>query len=233
MTPTPSAIPTATATIAPSPSATASPTAMPSSSGRGGLSTKTPSPSPTTTPIPTATATAPSSSDKSTIVFEDVIESSDVSTLSDDVQSFDTSDSAIISREETLKRLKEDGTMMIEFGEIRLPLFGGNVPVWALLNLLLLIASSIIVLISLIRIVAKNNASRTESNASQTTQRTKLFPLLPLLLGVISAVLFFVTQNLSYLMVLVDKWTVFMAIVLAAQIAFVIYIKKSRKQEPY
>lgn len=101
----------------------------------------------------------------------------------------------------------EEPAEEIEDEETPLASDGGRA--WALVNLILTILTIIAV------IAAKNGKSR----------------LLGAAIGLLSVVVFILTEDMRNPMVLVDKWTIWMAVIALAQLAVVIFSKKEEKEE--
>ena len=89
------------------------------------------------------------------------------------------------------------------------PLASDGARAWALVNLILTILTIIAV------IAAKNGRSR----------------LLGAAVGLLSVVVFILTEDMRNPMVMVDKWTIWMAVIALAQLAVVIFSKKEEKEE--
>jgi len=147
-----------------------------------------------------------------------------------------------------------DDTM--EIGDLDVPLFGGyeiDDLVWALWNLILSIAGVILVVMMAIRILVQRNRDReaddrAERRAEQRAdardsdrveeedreeRRRRRYRLLLILavpiLAIIAIIVFILTQNMNYRMVMVDWWTVLHAVIfILAVLSYVFAIRRRR-----
>ncbi|MBC8570621.1 MBG domain-containing protein [Zongyangia hominis] len=125
------------------------------------------------------------------------------------------------------------------------PLAATPTPVWALINLLLTIATAIIMLLLLIfYFIGKKNKEDDEDEEQQRIRREneeaklnhvlkrkgfwRLLSIVPALGAVIA---FILTENMRNPMVLVDRWTLLMALIALVQIVIAILSIKGRKDE--
>ena len=133
----------------------------------------------------------------------------------------------------------------LTIGSLTIPLIAGTAMreyVWALLNLILAIAGVMLLIVSIIRALAKktqddeqNDEYESDENQEQRKPRP-IWIILSILLGVIGIIVFFITEDMTKMMVLLDRWTVVNAVVLLLEIiCFILSYKKKRanNQEDY
>jgi uncharacterized repeat protein (TIGR02543 family) len=108
-----------------------------------------------------------------------------------------------------LEILKEDGVPGITIGASEVPLFGiTNLPVWAVLNLLLGLSGVILAAIAAIRMAVRKKEQYGTPN--------KLWLVITVILAAAGIAFFLFTQNMNNLMVLVDNWTIAHVIIFVA-----------------
>ena len=110
------------------------------------------------------------------------------------------------------------------------PLAGAS---WALLNLILAIATALGSVLMLIGLIGKKRKEELEGVVVRETKKhpvTRLMTLLPAIGGIIA---FILTENMKNPMTFVDRWTILMAVIAVLQIALVLLgVKKDKDVDP-
>ncbi|MCL2140471.1 MAG: InlB B-repeat-containing protein [Dehalococcoidia bacterium] len=95
---------------------------------------------------------------------------------------------------------------------------------WALLNLIMSVIGALIGVLVIIRANRKAKRKDRETRAGATQKERRPVNLSWLLLTIVAAiagfVVFFITENMSYRMVWLDRWTIINAVILVAVLAF-------------
>ena len=129
-----------------------------------------------------------------------------------------------------------------------IPLFKGSIAseyVWALVNLILAIAGIILALITLIRVITQKRNEKddehdqpegetAEEREKQKTRRW-LWIIVTVIMGIAGLAVFFLTEDMTKLMVMVDYWTIVNAIIFileAVSFAFAFKRNKSHDDTP-
>lgn len=109
---------------------------------------------------------------------------------------------------------------------------------WALLNLILSIIGLIISIALLVRYLVKRNREEDDAQdaaKNQTAQERRkkdhVFTILTIVTGIVSIIVFILTENMRYPMVIVDAWTILMAVFFIAQIVFTCLALKGGKED--
>ncbi|MFV0411760.1 MAG: MBG domain-containing protein, partial [Oscillospiraceae bacterium] len=102
-------------------------------------------------------------------------------------------------------------------------------PSWALLNLLLTIASALTAVALLVSALGskKKNAEDWDEQESESTKHGFVWKALGILLGLVAAIVMLFTQKISGTMVLVNSWTILFAVLFAAQLISAFLSKRS------
>ena len=100
---------------------------------------------------------------------------------------------------------------------------------WALLNLIMTIITGIISAVLLVGIFGKNEEENEEGEEVEI-ERKRLARLMSLIPAIGAAIIFIITEDMSNPMVLVDGWTILMAVILLIQ-AVVAFIAKKFKED--
>jgi len=138
------------------------------------------------------------------------------------------------TNKEILDNIKEQNIPVLTIGNTEIPLRAGNMSqyVWALFNLILSIASLTIGLIALMKtFVAKlNNRIDLTYDPEEENQEKykKIFLAFVPLTSLIAMLLLIITEKMSNLMVLIDRWTIPHVILIMLGLAFY-YITFKRK----
>ena len=118
-----------------------------------------------------------------------------------------------------LEQIKEAGIPVITIGDMELPLAHGpgmNRHIWALLNLILAIAGAILAVILVIRVFIRKRGESEYSDGDADTyddyedeeeekkKRRFFWIVITIIMGVTGLVVFFLTEDMTKLMVLVD-----------------------------
>ena len=112
--------------------------------------------------------------------------------------------------------------------ENQTPLAGG--PVWALLNLILTIATALASILMLIGLIGKKKEEKDGVVVNETEKHpfTRVLTLLP---GIGAIIAFILTENMRNPMVFTDRWTLLMVIIALVQLVLVIFGAKKEKEK--
>ena len=100
---------------------------------------------------------------------------------------------------------------------------------WALLNLIAAIATALISLLTILGIFRKNEEEKEEEeNRNDQYESDKYLSLIPAALAII---IFILTEDMRLAMILADRWTLLMAIILIANIALAFLIHDQKTDE--
>jgi heme/copper-type cytochrome/quinol oxidase subunit 2 len=102
---------------------------------------------------------------------------------------------------------------------------------WALFNLILAIIGIVLALTACIHALVRNTREKREASEGfvpqserlQRRNRRMLWFVIAVCLGIAGVVVFFLTQDLSSQMVMVDNWTILNAIILVLEIASYVF----------
>ena len=112
------------------------------------------------------------------------------------------------------------------------PLAEPNIGNWALLNLICAMFSSIIAIILLfIKKKIDNEEEEYTDEEQKDIRGIRRFKIYSILVGLISIVAFILTENMSLPMILIDQWTILMAILLIVNIVNIFIMRKKSKIE--
>ncbi len=135
---------------------------------------------------------------------------------------------------------------VFSIGGTSVPLFGRTGAVWGLCNLVLTIVGVLLAIVWVISYFVQSKATgdtpaegellyTDEEDAAtydeapeQTTRKTIIWRILGVVTAAISAIVFFVTQDLSLPMAIFDKWTILMAVLFIAQIVFGLFMRQDK-----
>jgi hypothetical protein len=112
--------------------------------------------------------------------------------------------------------------------ENQTPLAGG--PVWALLNLILTIATALASILMLIGLVGRKKEEK-DGIVVRETEKHPFTRVLTLLPGIGAIVAFILTENMRNPMVFTDRWTLLMVIIALVQLVLVIFGAKKEKDK--
>lgn len=99
---------------------------------------------------------------------------------------------------------------------------------WALINLIAMIAA---VVGSIIASFRKKEENAEEDDENRNMGRVRAAKAAGLLAGAVSMIAFFLTEDMSLPMVLTDRWTILMIIILAVQAVSAALVKKACESE--
>lgn len=111
---------------------------------------------------------------------------------------------------------------------------GTKTPSWALLNLILAIGTSLMSILMLVLYFNGRNKEKELADGSLEKNKTKrkgLLRLISLIPAISSIVMFILTQNMSLPMIMVDNWTIWMAVIAGIQIALAIFSSKDKNKD--
>ncbi len=114
----------------------------------------------------------------------------------------------------------------VDIGDTELPLATKN-GAWALLNLILAIVTAIT---SVVLIAGYFINKRKDDDEDESINRKGAIRFTSIIVALISAIIFILTQDMSLEMVFVDHWTVFMVLLTLVQVVISAIAKKSIKQ---
>jgi hypothetical protein len=100
---------------------------------------------------------------------------------------------------------------------------------WALLNLLLALAAVIFAFALLIHLVTGRRKDEDGHGNTTKGRSGNLWRVLGIVLGVVSPIVFFLTENIMRPMVIFDIWTLLMAAFVLFQVVFVLVMWRVRK----
>lgn len=100
---------------------------------------------------------------------------------------------------------------------------------WALLNLILTIVSCIIVILIFTKKKSENEEYTDEEK--KDIRGIKRFKIYSILIGIISIIVFILTEDMTLPMILIDKWTILMAIFTIVEIINIFIIRNKSKEE--
>ena len=101
---------------------------------------------------------------------------------------------------------------------------------WALLNLILTIISCIIAIILIFAKKKSENEEYTDEE-KKDIRGIKRFKIYSILIGIISIIIFILTEDITLPMILIDKWTILMAIFTITEIINILIIRHKSKEE--
>jgi uncharacterized repeat protein (TIGR02543 family) len=129
-------------------------------------------------------------------------------------------------RAETLEQLKEAGVPILKLGNMEIPLVGkNNLPVWALVNLILMLLGLILAVVTSIRAARRRKdegddeeqRKYREDDEEERDKKVRPIWLIATIVLALAGLLFFLlTEDMDNLMVFFDKWTPISAILFVA-----------------
>ena len=102
---------------------------------------------------------------------------------------------------------------------------------WALINLIAMIAAVAGSIIAFFRKKEENEDNAEEDDENRNMGRVRAAKAAGLLAGAVSMIAFFLTEDMSLPMVLTDRWTILMIIILAVQAVSAALVKKACESE--
>jgi uncharacterized repeat protein (TIGR02543 family) len=148
-----------------------------------------------------------------------------------------------ITHREVVEALRAAGVPVLNIGGLEIPLVGGHgFDTWALVNLILTIAGVILILVTLILWIRKrrdeaedrefiyNNGSTLKGEPGGKNSGN-LWLIIAAALSIVAAVFFMIAEDMSKTMVLLDKWTIVNAVILAIEIVAVNRTLKRKDRE--
>ena len=130
----------------------------------------------------------------------------------------------IAEQEVALAEHAEAAPTMIEDGQTPL----ADQPVWALLNLIMTILTGIFSAVLLIGYFGKKEEDEDDEDYKEL-KRNGFARLASIIPAAVSVIAFILTENMANPMVIIDRWTVFMAAILLIQAVIAMIAKKSEK----
>lgn len=101
---------------------------------------------------------------------------------------------------------------------------------WALLNLILTIISCIIAIVLIFAKKKSENEEYTDEE-KKDIRGIKRFKIYSILIGIISIIVFILTEDMTLPMILIDKWTILMAVFTIIEIINIFIIRYKSKEE--
>ncbi|MEZ4510185.1 MAG: InlB B-repeat-containing protein, partial [Eubacteriales bacterium] len=108
-----------------------------------------------------------------------------------------------------------------EIPDEQTPLAGG--PVWALLNLILAIATALVSIWMLLGLIGRKKDVEDGVVTPATQRRQGVARVLTLLPGIGGIILFLLTENMNNPMVFTDRWTIYMVVIAAVQLLLLVF----------
>jgi len=100
---------------------------------------------------------------------------------------------------------------------------------WALINLICMLLTALLSLIMLIRYFGKRREEDEETGEEREIKRKGLVRLASLIPAIGAIIAFILTEDMSLPMILVDKWTLMMVVILAIQVGVAILAKVKKE----
>ena len=123
----------------------------------------------------------------------------------------------------------ENGRQIETVPENNTPLAGGSA--WALLNLILAIATALASILMLIGLIGKKKEVE-DGIVIRETEKHGLVRVLTLLPGIGGIIAFILTENMRNPMVFTDRWTLLMVAIALVQLVLVVFgIKRDREPD--
>lgn len=101
---------------------------------------------------------------------------------------------------------------------------------WALVNLIATILGCIIALLALFIKKKSDNEEYTEDEESDI-RKMRITKIASILIGIISIIVFILTEDMSLPMILTDKWTLCMILLLIIEVVNILIVKKQSQRE--
>ena len=115
--------------------------------------------------------------------------------------------------------------------EEQTPLAGG--PVWALLNLILAVATALVSIWMLLGLIGRKKDVEDGVVTPETQRRQGVARVLTLLPGIGGIILFLLTENMNNPMVFTDRWTIYMIVIAAVQLLLLVFgVTKGKDKDP-
>ncbi|MDR0569624.1 MAG: InlB B-repeat-containing protein, partial [Clostridiales Family XIII bacterium] len=129
--------------------------------------------------------------------------------------------------DEFLRAIDEAGIPLITMGNMPVPLYGiPGQPVWALLNLILAALTLLLSIYTLLYFLFRRRRYENEDMQelgpyTLDVKEFRMFPgVLAILTGPLSILVFLLTEDMRFFMVIVDRWTLLMALLFVAEALF-------------
>ncbi len=129
--------------------------------------------------------------------------------------------------EPTVTRVDVDEDILEEIDEPFVPYAAAGPGYWAMANLLLAVAA---VLLALFQFGGRL-FDKDESEEDKKKKRRFLIPVLSLLVGIASVIIFILTEDMTNAMTLFDRWTLLMAVLTAVSIVLTALDLRERRKE--
>ena len=118
------------------------------------------------------------------------------------------------------------------------PIATTNFNAWALVNLILAVVGILAAVVLLIAFFSRRKQEETTDEDVETAEQTEqkrrkrmVWRIVNVVAGIIAVVLFFITEDITAPMVLVDSWTVWQAVIFVIQIAFTVLALFKKKED--
>ena len=137
---------------------------------------------------------------------------------------------AVINVFARFTEIKEEVVPAAEIADMATPLAAPEHN-WALINLIAMIAAAVGAIIASFRRKEENEDNAEEDEDNRNMGRVRTAKAAGLIAGAVSMIAFFLTEDMSLPMVLADRWTILMIILLAVQAVSAALVKKACESE--
>jgi uncharacterized repeat protein (TIGR02543 family) len=132
--------------------------------------------------------------------------------------------STLTKQQEVVAVAKDAGIAVLPIGNDGVPLVAPNgVAAWALFNLVLMFLTILFALCGIIFAIRR----RSQNDEAKETRTRKVPFITTIASAIISALVFFITEDMSLPTVVFDKWTIVMAVILIAEIVGLVFTKRN------
>jgi len=136
-----------------------------------------------------------------------------------------------------LQDIKDAGVPILNIGEQEIPFTSNGHPhTWALVNLILAIAGIILAGVTALRVIAHKRQEREDEETMAMTEEERQYKktrlgwiITAIAMGAAGIIVFLLTQNMDYLMVLIDHWTIVNAVIFIVEIVGYTFSFKKKK----
>jgi len=137
---------------------------------------------------------------------------------------------AVINVFARFTEIKEEVVPAAEIADMATPLAAPEHN-WALINLIAMIAAAVGAIIASFRRKEESEDEAEENEDNRNMGRVRTAKAAGLIAGAVSMIAFFLTEDMSLPMVLADRWTILMIILLAVQAVSAALVKKACESE--
>ena len=146
----------------------------------------------------------------------------------------------VITNEEALAIIMEEGIPSITIGGLQIPLIAGakmREHIWALMNLIMALVGVILAAVLLVKSIfkkrQKDDTYYDYNNEDDTNikKRRVIISIVTIALGIVGLIVFLLTEDMTKLMVLLDRWTIVNGIILLLEIIGSVIAFRGKKKE--